>query len=119
MSKFLFIYRDPVEKTGPELSPEEMQAHMKQWWDWLGSGQEAGWVVEMGDPLTPDGRVIRADQSVTDGPYAESKELVGGYSIIQAASFDEACEHAKGCPIYTTGGNVEVREIADIAPPEA
>ena len=118
MPKFLFIYRDPIEKTAPELSPDEMQAHMQQWWDWLGGGKEAGWVAAMGDPLTPDGRVVQADKSITDGPYAESKELVGGYSIIEAASFDEACQHAMGCPIYATGGNVEVREIAVIENPE-
>ena len=117
MSKFLFIYRDPVQKSAPELSADEMQAHMQRWWDWLGSGQEAGWVVEMGDPLHPTGRTVQADQSITDGPYAESKEMVGGYSIIQADDYDQACELAKGCPIYETGGCVEVREVMVIPQP--
>ena len=118
MSKFLFIYRDPVEKTGPELSPEEMQANMKRWWDWLGQGKEAGWVVEMGEPLTGDGRVVTSDKSITDGPYPESKELVGGFSIIQADSYEQACQHAMGCPIYDAGGCVEIRQIMDVAAPE-
>lgn len=111
MAKFLFIYRDPIEKTAPKLSPDEMQAHMKLWWDWLGAGKEAGWVEEMGEALTPEGRVVQADKSITDGPYAETKELVGGYSLIEAKSFEAACEHAMGCPIYATGGVVEVRQI--------
>lgn len=116
MARFLFIYRDCVDKQSPELSAEEMQAHMQQWWDWLGGGKEAGWVLAMGDPLTATGRVVKSDKSITDGPYAESKELVGGYSIIQAANYDEACERAMGCPIYQAGGMVEVREIAEYGP---
>lgn len=119
MARFLFIYRDPASQTGPELSPEEMQAHMQQWFDWLGSGSEAGWVTEMGNPLTPEGRVVASDGTITDGPYPESKELVGGYSVIEAADFDEACRHAARCPIYSTGGSVEIRMIAEIdGPPE-
>ncbi|MCA9194950.1 MAG: hypothetical protein KDB03_24430 [Planctomycetales bacterium] len=114
MAKFLFIYRDPITRTAPEMSPDEMQEHMQKWFDWLGGGQAAGWVLEMGNPLTPEGRVVTKDGSVTDGPYAESKELVGGYSMIQARDYDHACELAKGCPIFVSGGLVEVREIAEI-----
>ncbi|MFK7736481.1 MAG: YciI family protein [Pirellulaceae bacterium] len=114
MAKFLFIYRDPADKDMSAVSPDEMQASMQKWMEWLGAGKAEGWVEAMGDPLTPEGRVVQADKSITDGPYAESKELVGGYSIIQAADFDEACKHAMGCPIYHMGGSVEVREIAEI-----
>ncbi len=114
MSKFLFIYRDPIDRDMSDLSPEQMQAHMQEWMTWLGGGKEAGWVEEMGHPLAPEGRVVKADKSVTDGPYAESKELVGGYSIISAANYEEACKHAMGCPIYQAGGSVEVREITEV-----
>lgn len=118
MPKFLFIYRDPAEKTGPEPSPDEMQAHIQLWWDWLGKGQADGWVVAMGEALTPEVKIVKADQSVTDGPYPEAKEIVGGYSIVQADSFEAACAHASGCPIYPTGGCVEVRQIMDLPQPE-
>ena len=117
MPKFMFIYRDPVESMNQKLSPDQMQANLQKWWDWLGQGQEAGWVTSLGDPLTPDGRVVQADKSITDGPYAESKELVGGYSMIQADDFDQACEYAMGCPIYESGGVVEVREIMNVPDP--
>jgi len=117
MAKFLFIYRDPVEKKGPELSPEEMQAHMQQWWDWLGQGSQEGWVTEFGDALQPDVKIVRPDHSVLDGPHPESKELIGGYSIVEAADFATACEHAKGCPIFQSGGSVEVRAVANLSPP--
>ena len=113
MAKFMFIYRDPAEKTTPEISPEEMQASIQQWWDWLGKGKQDGWVVAMGDALGPDGRVVQADKSITDGPYPESKELVGGYSVVEAPDYDAACQHAMGCPIYEVGGVVEVRQVME------
>ena len=111
MPKFLFLYRDPINKTAPELSPEEMQATMNQWWEWLGQGKEAGWVVDMGEALKPGGTIVNHDKSFTDGPHAEAKELVGGFTLVQAETEKEACEHALGCPIFKTGGSVEVREI--------
>jgi hypothetical protein len=49
--------------------------------------------------------------AVTDGPYAESKELVGGFFIIRAADYDEACSLALSCPHLSYGGGVEVRQI--------
>ncbi len=117
MPKFLFIYRDPASKSDTEVSPDQMQAHIQKWWDWLGAGQEAGWVTAMGDALTKEGRVVQADKSIVDGPHVESKELVGGYSIIEASGYDQACELAMGCPIYEMGGTVEIREVADLSPP--
>ena len=60
-----------------------------------------------------------SDKSVTDGPFAETKELVGGFSIVQAESFDAAAEYAKSCPVIAEGGTVEVRRMAGFsAPPE-
>lgn len=60
-----------------------------------------------------------ADQSVKDGPFAESKELVRGYVMLSAASMDEATQHAKDCPILETGGHVEVRPVMDMTLPSA
>ena len=71
-----------------------MQANLQLWWDWLGKGQQDGWVTAMGDALTPEGKVVNADKSVTDGPYTEAKELVGGFSMIEAENFAPA-EHWK------------------------
>jgi hypothetical protein len=66
----------------------------------------------MGDGLTPEGRVVKSKKVVTDGPFVESKEIVGGFSIIEANSLDAAAEFAKGCPGLLVGGNVEVRPLA-------
>ena len=71
---------------------------------------------DAGDALKPEGRVVNAKKVVTDGPFLEAKEVVGGYSIVRADTIDAAAEFAKGCPILLTGGTVEVRQLAEIAP---
>jgi hypothetical protein len=61
--------------------------------------------------LNASGKVVKPNNVIADGPYMEIKESIGGYSIVKAESLEEAVELAKGCPILTAGGNVEVREI--------
>ena len=117
MAKFLFLYRSPVESDTPEPSPDEMEQVMKSWWDWLGAGKAAGWVLEMGEALTYEGKVVQRDKSITDGPYAETREMVGGYTLVEASDIETAAEHAKGCPIFASGGAVEIRPIMDTTEP--
>lgn len=117
MAKFLFLYRSATDKDAPEPSPDEMEQIMKSWWSWLRAGEAAGWVLEMGEALTPDGKVVQADHTVTDGPYAETREMVGGYTLVEAPNIERAAEHAKGCPIFESGGKVEVRPIMDTSEP--
>ena len=71
-----------------------------------------------GDALKPGGAVVNADLSVTDGPFAESKELVGGYSMVEASELAAAVELAKTCPTHNYGGQVEVRELANVGKEE-
>jgi hypothetical protein len=111
MAKFLFVYRRDSELAN-KLAPEEMQQQMKKWEAWMGEGLQKGWLVDSGDGLTQEGRVVNAKRVVIDGPFVESKEIVGGFSIIQADSIDAAAELAKGCPVLLTGGKVEVRQLA-------
>ncbi|MDA0334813.1 MAG: YciI family protein [bacterium] len=104
---------------GPEdagLSAEEMQQIMMKWSRWTTGLRDAG-VFKGGEPLEREARTVSPDGSVKDGPFAESKELVGGYVMVAAASMDEATEHAKQCPILSTGGYVEVRPVMDITLP--
>lgn len=111
MKDFLFVFRTDASRM-PKGSPEEMQALTKRWMDWIGSIAAQNKLVDRGNRLMPAvGKVVRPDNVVTDGPYMEIKESVGGYTIIKAASLDEATELAKGCPAISLGGNVEVREI--------
>ena len=113
MKDFLFVYRDDY-KSQPVGSPEEMQAMTKRWMDWIGNIAAQNKLVSPGNRLSSEGKVVRPGSIITDGPYTEIKELIGGYSVIRAASYDEATEMAKGCPIFEQGGNVEVRDIVPL-----
>ena len=93
------------------MSPEQMQAMMKPWQDWMGGLAAQNKLVSPGNRLASDGRVAKANDLITNGPYVETKEAIGGYIIIRAESLDEAAQLSKGCPIFQMGGNVEVRSI--------
>jgi hypothetical protein len=111
MKDFLLVFRTDFSKM-PKGSPEEMQALAKKWMDWFGSIAAQNKLVDRGNRLIPGiGKVVKPGSVVTDGPYMEIKESIGGYAIVKANSFEEASELAKGCPVLTVGGNVEVREV--------
>jgi hypothetical protein len=114
MARFLFVYRGSTEAQA-KMTPEEMQQHMEKWGTWIRTALQQGWMVDPGDALMPEGRVVNSKKVVTDGPFVESKECVGGYSIVEAATIDAAAELAKGCPGLLTGGRVEVRTLAGLA----
>jgi hypothetical protein len=117
MAKFMFVYRESgSDKT--EVSPEQMQQVMQQWMTWIKGAMEAGWMVEPGDALKGEGKVVRGDMMITDGPFAESKELVGGFSMVEAADLDTATKLAEGCPSLSVGGSVEVRELMNVQIPQ-
>jgi hypothetical protein len=110
MTKYLFLYRTPADANVPQPSPEEMQQMFAQWDTWKKKFQAN--VVDVGDGLKPGGRVLKGG-AVTDGPFVESKEVMGGYSIVQAGSYDEAATVARECPItYIPGATIEIREMA-------
>ena len=97
MAKFMFVYRggsDEFEK----LSPDEMQQMMQKWNQWIGEGFQKGWLVDAGDALQPEGRVVNARKVVTDGPFVESKEILGGYSIVEAPTIAAVAEAGEGLP---------------------
>jgi len=113
MSDFLFLYRGG-EPSGPP-SPEEMQQTMQKWMAWMKALGDGGNLKTIGNPLEPSGKVVKGEKkTITDGPYAEAKDLVGGYSVIEAKDIDHAAELSKGCPVFDTGGFVEVRPIMQI-----
>lgn len=111
MKEFLLVFRRDVASNDQQLSPEQMQAMMKPWQDWMGSIAAQNMLVSSGNRLANEGRVVKQNQVITNGPYVEIKEAIGGYIIIKASSIDEAAELSKGCPILTVGGNVEVRAL--------
>ena len=110
MKEYLLIFRNNF-KSFPDSSPEEMQAMTKKWMDWIGGVAAQNKLFDRGNRLSNSGKVVKPNNVITDGPYSEIKESVGGYSIVKVDSYEEAVEIAKGCPVLTMGGNVEVREI--------
>lgn len=119
MSKFMLIFRGGGYSTPGAVSPTELQAHLARWTAWSES-LEAGDRMRGGTPLAypPAGKTVRGtDKVVTDGPYAETKDLVSGIAIIEAATLEEATQLAKGCPILEhDSGSVEVRNVMDGPP---
>ena len=110
MAKFLFVYRNNSESYGT-MSPEEMQQILQKWQTWITEGLRQGWMLDAGDGLKKEGRVVKARKVVSDGPFIEVKEIVGGFSVVEADTLDAAAELAKGCPIFLRGGTVEVRPL--------
>ena len=111
MKEFLLIFRRENTPGNPPMSPEQLQAMMKPWQDWLGSIAAQNKLVTAGNRLESNGTVLKPNNVITNGPYVEIKEAVGGYSIIKAGTLEEATEMSKGCPILIVGGSVEVRAI--------
>ncbi len=91
-------------------SPEQMQASIKQWQDWIGGIAAQGKFVST-NRLGFEGKTLKPNNVIADGPYAEVKEIVGGYILVKATNLDEAMKLAEGCPILNIGGHVEVRNV--------
>ncbi len=109
MSEFLYVYRGGSDRT--KLSAEAMQQVMQKWMTWMQGLAEKGHLKDRGHPLEPDGKLVSSNgKNITDGPYAE-KDLVGGFSLVEAKDLAQAAELCKGCPILERGGVVEVRPI--------
>jgi len=114
MTQFLFIYRRPHDQR--PLSPAQIQEVIPRWQAWFKDLAEQGHLKDGGSPLEYSGRVVRESRKgVTDGPYAE-KDLVMGYSLVEARDIDEACKLATGCPQLATQMAVEVRPIMQFNP---
>jgi hypothetical protein len=108
MTEFLYLYRGGSDPK----SPAEGQQTMQQWMAWMKELGEKGHLKAVGSPLERTGKLVSgANKTISDGPFAEAKDLIGGYTIVAAKDINEASELAKGCPIFHVGGAVEVRPI--------
>jgi hypothetical protein len=110
MAKFLFVYRNRADAYY-KSAPEEMQAMHQKWQAWVSEGLSKGWMLETGVGLRGEGRIVNAEKVISDGPFIEIKEVVGGFTTVEADSLDAAAELAKGCPVLLGGGSVEVRPV--------
>src|SRR5688572_2907198 len=111
MEEFALIMRH--EDGAKVASPEQLQEWMKMTMDWIGGiAAQNKFVSGTGLPFD-DARVVKSNKLVTNGPYGDIKETIGGFIVVRAKSVEEAVEFAKGCPVLMGEGNtVEVRKIA-------
>jgi hypothetical protein len=118
MSEFVYLYRISESARRDAMgTPERAQQSMQRWLAWMQELDKKGHLKNRGLPLELGGKVVRGTQkTVTDGPYAEAKDLVAGFTIVQARDVDEAVELSRGCPILEGGGSVEVRPVMNTNP---
>jgi hypothetical protein len=110
MEKFMLIFHGG-QLPEDQQTPENMQAGLGKWMDWIDKLAKAG-KYDSGEPLMPGGKIISGvNKTVIDGPFAESKEIVGGYFIVNATNYDEAVAMCDDYPDYQYGGKVQVRQV--------
>ena len=109
MAKYLCIYREPTERR-IKLSPEEMQAVQTAWYAWMQKFSSA--ILPGGDGLKRSGKLLKAGL-VTDGPYAETKEIVASFGVLQADNYDAALAIVRETPAAAadSGWSIEIREM--------
>jgi hypothetical protein len=112
MSEYVLLYRATPEARDAAMTGERAKQSMAKWQAWMKDLADKGQLRNRGLPLERPGRVVRGKKKmVTDGPFAESKEVIGGFSIVEAKDIDEAARIAEGCPILDGEGSVEVRPV--------
>ena len=112
MAEFIYLYRNSTAARQEFMgTPEAAQKSMQRWMTWMRDLETRGHLKNAGQPLDQGGKVVRGGtRSVTDGPFAEVKDVIGGYSVIEAKDLAEAAELAKGCPaLESKDGSVEIR----------
>jgi hypothetical protein len=114
MKEFAMIYRsEPMGEI--KTTPEGNLVVSKEWENWMGSIAAQNKLVSPGMRLGNEGRTVKPGNIITNGPYAEVKEIVGGLSIFKAESIMEALEMAKSCPMLNVAhGSVEIRDIIQV-----
>ena len=114
MDEFLLFFRLDMITREKQPSPEQLQVYMKQYQDWV-AGIAAQNRFLGGKGLSTEGKVMKPKGVITDGPFAELKESIAGFIMIQAKDFEEAIALTKGCPMLNGEGNsVEIRKVSGV-----
>ncbi len=111
MKEFLLVFRSDVAANETQPSPEQMQELMKRWQDWIGGIAAQNKLADPGNRLGAEGKVVKSNNVITNGPFVEIKETIGGYIMVKAETLDEASALVDGCPIFAINGSVEVRRV--------
>jgi hypothetical protein len=110
MKDFALVFRQPpIDRS--KISPKDLDTLVKKWQDWIGGLAAQGKFNGQNTRLDSEGKVLKAGGVVTDGPFVEIREILGGILVVHAENLDEATTLAHGCPALDTGGSVEIRPI--------
>ena len=110
MDDFILIFRRDYQTADLQPTAEELQQQLKHWQEWFASLADNDMLSRPVQRLDTVGRIVGKDRSISNGPYRESRESIGGLVIAKAIDYDEAVEIAESCPILELGGNVEIRQ---------
>jgi hypothetical protein len=110
MEKYMFLFRGGDVSN---LSPQQQEAQMGKWLAWVEKLTKQNQYVS-GEPLLPGGKTVSGNRSVTDGPFAESKEVIGGFFVVMAKNLDDAVKLTSDYPDFELGGSIEVREVMKV-----
>ena len=117
MADFVFLFRaNGADQEAAMGTPERAQNSMQAWMAWLRELESKGQLKNPGQPLDRAGKVVAGKQQVvTDGPYAEAKDLVLGFMVIEARDLDHAVEISRKCPMLDGSGSVEIRPVMSMS----
>lgn len=107
MKEFILLFRRPDQSNA--ASPADMESLMKKWQEWLTNLSKEGKMAQGPVRLNMEAKVLKPGGVVTDGPFVEVKELLGGFIVVKASDMNDAVTLAQGCPVLTIGGSVEIR----------
>jgi hypothetical protein len=111
MTEFVFLYRGGDRSP----SPDQAQQQMQKWVTWMKDLGAKGLIKDPGHPLERSGKLVKgSDKQVTDGTFAETKDVVGGYTLVSARDLEHAVEISRGCPIFEFNGAVEIRPVMNM-----
>lgn len=114
MDEYILLMRLDIITKEAQPSPDQLQEYMKQYHDWVG-GIAAQNKFSGGKGLSTEGKVLKSNNVITDGPFVEIKESIAGFIMIKANDFADAVKIAEGCPILKGEGNsVEVRQVVTV-----
>jgi hypothetical protein len=118
MSEFVYLFRStPAAQQAALGAPEAAQKSMQKWLAWIRELEAKGQLKHPGQPLAGTGKVVRGGDNkllVTDGPFAEAKDIVLGFIVVEARDLEHAAEIATGCPMVHGGGAVEIRPVMQL-----
>src|SRR3989442_13579143 len=101
MSAFVYLYRSEDAAFRAAMgSPEQMQKSMEKWKAWMKQLSDKGHIKDQGHPLERSGKVVKGRKAITDGPYAESKDVIGGYTLSEAKNVSRPAELPLGGPMF-------------------